>query len=162
MKGMTLALLLMAAPAAPAFADAALPRPVPAAASKASPMVSQDPLMRQILRRQITQRNGGITAAVRIASGQSIELQVPDLDLKVPAELKDALNAAAPADLSAGLRPVAGLLSASAQGAPAPDSELKKPIDQLKSVEKKQSWGGGSRFVLDKPAAVPAPGQASR
>lgn len=55
-------------------------------------LVSQDPLMRQILLKQLTQTNGGITTAVRVASGQSVELPAADplspLKSAVPAAKK--------------------------------------------------------------------------
>jgi hypothetical protein len=41
-------------------------------------LVSQDPLMRQILHKQVTQHNGGVTTAVRVASGQGVELSAAD------------------------------------------------------------------------------------
>lgn len=47
-----------------------------------SALVSQDPLMRQIFYRQLTQNNGGVTTAVRLATGQSVELQDPLAPLK--------------------------------------------------------------------------------
>lgn len=49
-----------------------------AGAEPSSPMLSNDPLMRQIMSRQLTQTTGGVTGAVRIGSGQSIALSFID------------------------------------------------------------------------------------
>jgi hypothetical protein len=49
-----------------------------ASAETASPMVANDPLMKQIMSRQLTQAAGGVTGAVRIGSGQTIELSLID------------------------------------------------------------------------------------
>lgn len=49
-----------------------------AAEAPAAPMAEHDPLMRQIMSKQLTQSNGGVTGAVRIASGQTISLNIVD------------------------------------------------------------------------------------
>lgn len=49
-----------------------------AAAEVHSPIVTNDPLMKQILSRQLTQVAGGVTGAVRIGSGQAITLSLID------------------------------------------------------------------------------------
>lgn len=60
-------------------------------------LVSQDPLMRQILHKQVTQSNGGVTTAVRVGSGQSVELAAIDplapLKTVVPAPKKEKPSA---------------------------------------------------------------------
>jgi len=139
MKQAVLMALLMAAPAAPAVGEPGTPASM-SSASKESSLASQDPLMRQILHRQLTQRNGGITAAVRIASGQSIELQLPDMDVKAPEELKDALNSNPSADPLSGLKPEAGLVADQGQAGAAKGAV--KPTAQLKVIDKsRKDWG---------------------
>ncbi|MCX5794328.1 MAG: hypothetical protein NTY77_02375 [Elusimicrobia bacterium] len=151
MKQTVLMVLLMAAPAAPALGEPGMSAPVPSSPSKESAMASQDPLMRQILHRQLTQRNGGITAAVRIASGQSIELQLPDVDSKPTEEFKDALNAVPSGDPLAGLKPEAGLVAAQAQPVPADASQARKPTAQLKVIdESRKDWGDAAKSELVK------------
>jgi hypothetical protein len=49
-----------------------------AAADVTSPMVANDPLMKQIMSHQLTQAAGGVTGAVRIGSGQAITLSLID------------------------------------------------------------------------------------
>ena len=49
-----------------------------AAAEVASPMVTNDPLMKQIMSHQLTQAAGGVTGAVRIGSGPAITLSLID------------------------------------------------------------------------------------
>ncbi|MBI5239359.1 MAG: hypothetical protein HY926_02720 [Elusimicrobia bacterium] len=139
MKQIILMALLAAMPAAPVLGGPA------ASASKESALASQDPLMRQILHRQLTQRNGGITAAVRIASGQSIELQMPELDLKLSGDLKDALNSNPSEDALSGLKPEAGLAARDDKGAPAQETAV-KPTAQLKVIAKsRKDWGEGRK-----------------
>jgi hypothetical protein len=139
MKAIILTALLAAAPAAPVFGG-----PV-ASGSKESTLASQDPLMRQILHRQLTQRNGGITAAVRIASGQSIELQLSELDIKLSPELKDALNSNPAGDPLAGLKPEAGLAAREGKAGPAQETAV-KPTAQLKVIAKsRKDWGAGRK-----------------
>ena len=142
MKQTVLMVMLMATPAAPALGEPGPSSPVPVSPSKESAMASQDPLMRQILHRQLTQRNGGITAAVRIASGQSIEIKLPDVDAKPTEELKDALNSGSSGDPLAGLKPEAGLVARQKQPAAADGPKAAKPKAQLKVIEKsRKDWG---------------------
>lgn len=49
-----------------------------ASAESAGTMVTNDPLMKQIMSRQLTQITGGVTGAVRIGSGQAITLSMID------------------------------------------------------------------------------------
>lgn len=60
------------------FAALALLASLPAAAEVVSPMVAQDPLMRQIMSRQLTLPSGGVTGSARLGSGQSIAIKVTD------------------------------------------------------------------------------------
>ncbi|MDP3544097.1 MAG: hypothetical protein Q8T11_16645 [Elusimicrobiota bacterium] len=60
------------------FAAMALLAALPAAAEVSSPMVTQDPLMRQIMSRQLTLPSGGVTGSTRLGSGQAIEIKVTD------------------------------------------------------------------------------------
>lgn len=43
-----------------------------------APTVTHDPLMRQIMSRQLTLPAGGVTGSARLGSGQAIELNVAD------------------------------------------------------------------------------------
>lgn len=99
-----------------------------------SALASQDPLMRQILHRQLTQNNGGVTAAVRVATGQSIELQVT----YVPADLKDALTShtAPSGDPLSGLKPIEGLVPAAGKTA-AKKKDVKAAAEQLNALQGK-------------------------
>lgn len=49
-----------------------------AAAEVTSPTVTSDPLMKQIMSRQLTQAASGVTGVVRIGSGQAITLSLID------------------------------------------------------------------------------------
>jgi hypothetical protein len=99
-------------------------------------MLSQDPLIDQIRRRQITQADGGVRAVVRIASGQSIELTVTDLGSAPLPGLRDSLKP---------LKPAPGLLPPALKAPPARHSDVRRPSEQLKAIERqgpRQSWGG--------------------
>jgi hypothetical protein len=158
MRQAVLMMALAAMPANPLWGQpaAAVPFPVMATASKDSALASQDPLMRQILYRQITQDNGGITAAVRVASGKSVVLPVEAIEPKPSDEAP--LLAAAQADPSGALTPIAGLQPAKGQPTPTgKSSTVKKPVDQLKALAKqgtKQNWGEGVKTGSEKPVAV--------
>lgn len=94
------ALLLTAAMLAAALPSAAA---MPAA-------IDQDPLMRQILSKQLTHPNGGVTAAVAVkgaANGISLELADPLAPLKPAEGLVERPAAQAPAK-KAGKKPQAG------------------------------------------------------
>ena len=86
-------------------------------------MLGTDPLSRQILTKT-AQENGGVTAAVRVGSGQAIELKLSDLSFPAaqlaPAAASPVLN----------LKPAAGLTRKSAK------TKTRKParraVDQLK------------------------------
>lgn len=49
-----------------------------AAAETASPTVAHDPLMNQIMSRQLTMPDGGVTGSTRLGSGQAITLSLVD------------------------------------------------------------------------------------
>ena len=86
-------------------------------------MLGSDPLSIQILTKT-AQENGGVTAAVRVGSGQAIELKLSDLSFPAaqlaPAAASPVLN----------LKPAAGLTRKSAK------TKTRKParraVDQLK------------------------------
>jgi hypothetical protein len=113
-----------------------------AAAEPAATTVGHDPLMRQIMSRQLTQENGGVTGAVRIGSGQAIALSIVDpLSPAVSGEpLKDAVSEAkalAPLQPAAGLKPAKPVKKA-AHRARRASEQLKK----LSTEERKADWSG--------------------
>lgn len=65
-----------------------------AALAETAPTTVQDPLMKQIMSRQLTQQNGGVTGVVRIGSGEAISLSIVDplTPVSAPADLKDAVK----------------------------------------------------------------------
>ncbi len=76
MKKTALSMILALLPAQ------ALTEPI-ASAISSSMIVGQDPLSAQILR-QRSREDGGVTAVARLASGQTIELQLNNLNLHAP------------------------------------------------------------------------------
>ena len=96
-------------------------------------MLGTDPLSRQILTKT-AQANGGVTAAVRVGTGQSIELKLTDVS-STPFAAKMA-PAATAAYLA--LNPAPGLAPkpAKAKAKKAP----KRAVDQLKHVSAAKSW----------------------
>lgn len=60
------------------FAVLALLAARPSYAEVTTPMVTQDPLMRQIMSRQLTLPSGGVTGSARLGSGQAIAIKVTD------------------------------------------------------------------------------------
>lgn len=60
------------------FAVLTLLAALPSFAEVNSPMVTQDPLMRQIMSRQLTLPSGGVTGSARLGSGQAIAISVTD------------------------------------------------------------------------------------
>ncbi|MFI5346721.1 MAG: hypothetical protein ACHQ51_10140 [Elusimicrobiota bacterium] len=89
-------------------------------------MLGSDPLSRQILTKT-AQENGGVTAAVRVGSGQVIALQIADVS-SAPFAAPLAAAASAPA---VGLKPAEGLAQK-----PVKAEKAKKPVkhavDQLR------------------------------
>ena len=98
--------------------------------------IGNDPLTRQILTRA-AQENGGVTAAVRLGTGQAIELKLADISSAPAAAL---LAPAAKSPLLT-ISPAEGLV------AKAEKPKAKKPsraaVAQLKHVASKagKSWG---------------------
>ena len=107
-------------------------------AETANPTLTHDPLMKQILSKQLTTAGGGVTGAVRIGSGQAITLNLADP--LTSADLKDAV--ADPKALS-GLKPAAGLaakpVKAKARRKVRRDSELLK---KMSDEERRADWSG--------------------
>lgn len=60
------------------FAAMAMLAALSASAETTSPMVAHDPLMNQIMSKQLTLPGGGVTGSVRIGSGQAITLSLVD------------------------------------------------------------------------------------
>lgn len=103
-------------------------------------ITDQDPLMRQIMRRHLREANGGITAVVRVATGQSIELQLVELGTM------SVLGPGALARPAGGtiqkLNPAEGLLPRKEKPAPK-KRKVTKAAEQLKALKRqgeKQSW----------------------
>lgn len=107
-------------------------------AETANPALTHDPLMKQILSKQLTTPGGGVTGAVRIGSGQAITLNLADP--LAAADLKDAV--ADPKALT-GLKPAAGLAAkpgkAKARRKVRRDSELLK---KMSDDERRADWSG--------------------
>ena len=89
---------------------------LPAGAETPAAQTVGDPLTRLILSRQLTQADGGITGAVRIGSGQTIEL-------KAVTE-KEALSGLAPVE---GLKPAKSAAKAKAR-------RSRRAVEQLKAA----------------------------
>ena len=60
------------------FAAMTLLTAMSAASEVTSPTVTHDPLMRQIMSRQLTLPDGGVTGSTRLGSGQAITLSLID------------------------------------------------------------------------------------
>lgn len=106
-----------------AFAAMMAATALTASAEVTAPTVTHDPLMRQIMSRQLTQDSGGVTGAVRIGSGQTITLQV--IDPLAP------------------LKPAPGLVAKPAKAKPA--RKIRRADEQLKKMsgEKRDAdWSG--------------------
>jgi hypothetical protein len=109
---------------------AAMLAAVPAGAQTMSSLVGSDPLTRRIMAEAETP-GGGVTAAVRVASGQAIVLK-PAGDSSAP------VATAPPADPAAGLAlPPAAVPKAKA----AKEKPARRAVDQLKR-RKKKGWSG--------------------
>lgn len=96
-------------------------------------MLGSDPLSRQILTKT-AQANGGVTAAVRVGSGQAIELKLSDVS-SAPFSAQMAPPAT---EAYLALKPAAGLAPkpAKAKAKKAP----KHAVEQLKRVSAAKSW----------------------
>lgn len=91
-------------------------------------LLGNDPLSREILTKT-AQENGGVTAAVRVASGQVIALQIADVS-SAPASGASLAPAASSPEVSA-LKTAAALAPKPAKPAKA-KKPLKRAVDQLK------------------------------
>ena len=112
-----------------------------AGAEASNTTLTNDPLMKQIMSRQLTVPGGGVTGAVRIGSGQTITLSLIDPLSAVSGEpLKDAV--ADPKAL-AGLKPAAGLaakpVKSKSRRKVRRDSELLK---KMSDDERRADWSG--------------------
>ncbi len=96
---------------------------LPAAAEVKSPMVAHDPLMSQIMSRQLTLAAGGVTGAVRIGSGQAITLSL--IDPLAPLQPVEGLVA----------KPVKAKAARKVRRA---DEQLKKMSDEKRAAD----WSG--------------------
>ena len=100
-------------------------------------MLGSDPLSRQILTKT-AQENGGVTAAVRVGSGQSIELKLAEVLPSANAAPITVKMAPAATEAYLALKPAAGLAPKAAK------AKAKKPpkhaVDQLKHVSAAKSW----------------------
>ncbi len=98
-------------------------------------MLGSDPLSRQILTKT-AQVNGGVTAAVRVGSGQVIELKLADVTAGVPDNAQMAPAAASPV---LNLKPAEGLAPKPAKKVKA-KKDPKRAVDQLKHVSTQKNW----------------------
>jgi len=99
-------------------------------------LLGSDLLSQEILTKT-TLPNGGVTAAVRVRSGQSVALNLPDVTA-APAAAATPKLAPAATQAYLDLKPAAGLapkvVKAKAKKAP------KHAVDQLKHVSAAKSW----------------------
>ncbi len=110
-----------------------------------SAIVSQDPLMRQILHRQLTRKNGGVTSVVRLATGQVIALKVVELNGQ---PIQGRAQAADPGKITPyGLKTHPNLIKAEKKVSVPTKKAIKagKQVKILKEQGRTQKWSGGSR-----------------
>ncbi|UPT75071.1 MAG: hypothetical protein M0D55_04990 [Elusimicrobiota bacterium] len=100
--------------------------------------LSNDPLTSQIMSRQLTSPGGGVTAAVRIGSGQAITLQLADPLSASTDTLKDAV---AEKSALAPLAPAAGLSRKPAKKARRVRNDREK-LGDLSDAGRKADWAG--------------------
>ena len=113
---------------------------LPAIAEVANPTLTHDPLMKQIMSKQLTMPDGGVTGAVRIGSGQAITLNLVDPLTTAAEPLKDAV--ADPKALT-GLKPVEGLVVKPAKAKAR--RKIHRADEQLKKFshdERRADWAG--------------------
>lgn len=112
-----------------------------AAAETTAATAVQDPLTKQIMSRQLTQTNGGVTGAVRIGSGQAITLSIADPLSPAPSDaLKDAVADSKSLD---GLKPVEGLKPKAEK--PKARRKARNAGEQLRKLsdeQRKADWSG--------------------
>jgi hypothetical protein len=106
-----------------------------ARAEIAAQMIGSDPLTRQILTKT-EQANGGVTAAVRVASGQTIELKLNDIS-SAPFAAPMAAAAAFP---GAGLKPAEGLTAKTAKAPEKDKKDVRRASVQLKRMARRKAW----------------------
>lgn len=106
------------------FAVLALLAALPSSAEVNSPMVTQDPLMRQIMSRQLTLPSGGVTGSARLGSGQAIAISVTD--------------PLAPLKPVEGLAPAPVKAKAAARKVRRADAQLKKMSGEKRAAD----WSG--------------------
>lgn len=105
------------------FAATLLLAALPAAAEVKTPTVTHDPLMSQIMSRQLTLHAGGVTGSTRLGSGQAITLSI--------------------VDPLAPLQPVAGLAAKPAK--PKASRKARRADEQLKKMSEEKraaDWSG--------------------
>lgn len=95
-----------------------------ASAETASPMLTHDPLMNQIMRKQLMHPSGGVTGAVRIGSGEAITLSLVD--------------PLAPLKPAAGLVPAAPIKTKAGRKTRRAGVQLRKMSDD----ERRADWSG--------------------
>ena len=106
------------------FAAMTLLAALPCAAEVTSPMVAQDPLMRQIMSHQLTSTTGGVTGSARLGSGQAIAISVTD--------------PLAPLKPVEGLAPAPVKAKAAARKVRRADAQLKKMSGEKRAAD----WAG--------------------
>ena len=105
-----------------------------ASAETASPMVANDPLMRQIMSGQLTMVTGGVTGSVRIGSGHAITLSM--IDPLAPLKPVEGLVQKPVAEASAASEKPAK--AKSARKARRADEQLKKMSNDKRAAD----WAG--------------------
>lgn len=101
----------------------------------------EDLLMKQIRTRALTQPDGGVTAFVKVATGQSIRIAAIGLDTMSVSGLANAAAAASAQSLS-GLKPQGALAPSKSPKAKA--RPVKKAAAQLRAIKEfDQDWGEG-------------------
>lgn len=102
-------------------------------------MLGNDPLSRQILTKT-AQENGGVTAAVRVGTGQTIELKLIEANASTSANPFTVKMAPAATDAYLQLKPAAGLVAKPAKAKAKKEKAPKHAVDQLKKVSAAKSW----------------------
>ncbi len=112
---------------------------IPAAAETAT--IGHDPLTRQIMSRQLTAPQGGVTGAVRIGSGQAIALNLADPLASASTEtLKDAVSGAG---ALAPLKPAEGLSVKPAKGKAKRRARTdREKLGDLSDAGRRADWSG--------------------
>jgi len=98
-------------------------------------LLGSDPLSRQILTKT-AQPNGGVTAAVRLESGQAIKLDLADVTAAAPVGAAAAKLAPAAAQAYLDLQPAEGLKPKAAKAKSKKEKAPKRAVEQLKHIAK--------------------------